>query len=96
MTLHEVDLVSEVTDVLYLMHSQGHLSERGTPEEVFKKFSDFENFNLEEPTLLKLFKGLKKEGLDFGEHLNLDQAIKTIKEHWEKVNSYPLIRNHKS
>lgn len=85
MTLHEVDLVSEVTDILYLMHGQGQLSERGTPEEIFKKFTDFENFNLEEPTLLKLFKGLKKEGIDFGVYLHLNEAIKKIKENWEKV-----------
>lgn len=35
MTLHEVDLVPEVTDVLYLMHGHGDLSERGRPEEIF-------------------------------------------------------------
>lgn len=86
MTLHEVDLVPEITDVLYIMQSQGHLSERGTPEEVFKKFNEIENFNLEEPTLIKLFKGLKKEGIDLGEYLNLDQAIKTIKDHLRKGN----------
>ncbi len=86
MTLHEVDLVSEVTDILYIMHSQGRLSERGTPEEIFKKFSDYENFNLEEPTLIKLFKGLKREGIDLGEHLHLEEAIKNIKEKWGKLN----------
>ncbi len=37
MTLHEVDLVSEVTDVLYLMHGHGDLSERGSPDEIFGK-----------------------------------------------------------
>jgi cobalt/nickel transport system ATP-binding protein len=35
MTLHEVDLVSEITDILYLMTGHGDLSERGTPEEIF-------------------------------------------------------------
>ena len=62
MTLHEVDLVPEVADVLYLMHGHGDLSERGRPEEIFGKFKDLESFNLEEPTLIKLFKGLKKKG----------------------------------
>jgi cobalt/nickel transport system ATP-binding protein len=66
MTLHEVDLVSEVTDVLYLMHGHGDLSERGSPDEIFGRFRDLEHFSLEEPTLTKLFKGLDKEGLDFG------------------------------
>jgi cobalt/nickel transport system ATP-binding protein len=81
MTLHEVDLVSEITDILYLMHGHGDLSERGSPEEIFGRFKDLEHFNLEEPTLTKLFKGLKKEGLDFGTPLHLDEAIQSIRKH---------------
>jgi len=84
MTLHEVELVSEVTDVLYLMHGRGDLSERGRPDEIFGKFKDLESFNLEEPTLTKLFKGLKEEGLDFGDPLRIDEAIESIKKHWMK------------
>jgi cobalt/nickel transport system ATP-binding protein len=84
MTLHEVDLVSEITDVLYLMHGHGDLSERGSPDEIFGRFKDLENFNLEEPTLTKLFKGLKKEGLDFGEPLQIGEAIQSIKKHWDQ------------
>jgi cobalt/nickel transport system ATP-binding protein len=90
MTLHEVALVSEVTDILYLMHGHGDLSERGRPDEIFGKFKDLESFNLEEPTLTKLFKGLKKEGLDFGDPLRIDEAIELIKKHWnenKKANS---------
>jgi len=83
MTLHEVDLVSEVADILYLMHGHGDLSERGKPEEIFGKFKDLEHFNLEEPTLTRLFKGLKKEGLDFGDPLHMDEAIQSIKKHWD-------------
>ncbi len=85
MTLHEVELVSEVTDILYLMHGHGDLSERGTPDEIFGKFSDLESFNLEEPTLTKLFKDLKKEGLDFGNPLRVDEAVESIKKHWEEA-----------
>ncbi len=82
-TLHEVDLVPEMTDILYLMHGHGDLSERGRPDEIFGRFKDLESFNLEEPTLTKLFKGLKKEGLDFGDPLFIDEAIQSIKKHWE-------------
>jgi len=82
-TLHEVDLVPEMTDILYLMHGHGDLSERGKPGEIFGRFKDLESFNLEEPTLTKLFKGLKKEGIDFGEPLHIDEAIQSIKKHWE-------------
>jgi len=85
MTLHEVDLVPEVTDVLYLMHGHGDLSERGRPDEIFGRFKDLEKFNLEEPTLTKLFKGLKKEGLDFGDPLRIDDAIHSIKKRWDET-----------
>jgi len=84
MTLHEVDLVPEVADVLYLMHGHGDLGERGTPEEIFGRFKDLDQFNLEEPTLTRLFKGLKKEGLDFGEPLRIDEAIGLIKKQWDE------------
>jgi len=83
MTLHEVELVSEVTDVLYLMHGHGDLSGRGRPDEIFGKFKDLESFNLEEPTLTRLFKGLKEEGLDFGDPLRIDEAIASIKKRWK-------------
>jgi len=85
MTLHEVDLVSEVSDILYLMHGHGDLSERGRPEEIFGRFKDLESFNLEEPTLTRLFKGLKKEGLDFGDPLRVDEAIDYIKKKWDET-----------
>jgi cobalt/nickel transport system ATP-binding protein len=82
MTLHEVDLVLEVTDILYLMHGHGDLSERGTPKEIFGRFPDLEHLNLEEPTLIKLFKGLRKEGLDFGDPLRIEDAVQAIKDRW--------------
>ena len=85
MTLHEVDLVPEVTDILYLMHGHGDISERGTPEEIFSRFKDLEHFNLDEPTLTKLFKGLRSEGLDFGDPLRLDDAIAAIKKRWDQT-----------
>jgi len=84
-TLHEVDLVVEMTDILYLMHGHGDLSERGKPDEIFGKFKNLESYNLEEPTLTKLFKGLKKEGLDFGDPLRIDEAIQSIKKHWDEA-----------
>ena len=85
MTLHEVDLVPEVADILYLMHGHGDISERGTPEEIFGRFRDLEQFNLDEPTLTKLFKGLRSEGLDFGDPLRLGDAIGAIKKRWNQT-----------
>jgi len=91
MTLHEVDLVPEVADVLYLMHGHGDISERGTPQEIFGRFKDLESFNLEEPTLTRLFKGLRAEGLDFGDPLRVDEAIGAIKKHWDAEKSSLIV-----
>jgi len=85
MTLHEVELVSEVTDVLYLMHGHGDLSERGRPHEIFGRIKDLGTFNLEEPTLTKLFKRLREEGLDFGDPLRVDEAIQSVKKHCGEI-----------
>jgi cobalt/nickel transport system ATP-binding protein len=82
MTLHEVDLVPEVSDILYLMHGHGDLTERGTPEEIFGKFRDLREFNLEQPTLTRLFQGLREKGLDFGNPVRVDEAIESIKKQW--------------
>jgi cobalt/nickel transport system ATP-binding protein len=84
MTLHEVDLVPEVSDILYLMHGQGDITERGTPGEIFGKFKDLKDFNLEEPTLTRLFRGLKEGGLDFGNPVRIDEAIEAIKKQWNE------------
>jgi hypothetical protein len=64
------------------MHGHGDLSERGTPKEIFGRFPDLEHLNLEEPTLIKLFKGLRKEGLDFGDPLRVEDAVQAIKDRW--------------
>ena len=85
MTLHEVELVPEVTDILYLMHGHGDLSERGTPDEIFGRFRDLESFNLEDPTLTRLFKGLKKQGLDLGLPLRIEEAVQAIKTRWDET-----------
>jgi cobalt/nickel transport system ATP-binding protein len=82
LTLHEVDIVPEVSDVLYLMHGHGNLTERGTPEEIFGKFRDLREFNLEQPTLTRLFQGLREKGLDFGNPVRVDEAIKAIRKQW--------------
>ena len=84
MTLHEVDLVPEVSDILYLMHGHGDLGERGTPEEIFSRFEDLERYNLEEPTLTQLFRGLREQGLDFGNPIRVGEAVQLIKSRLDK------------
>ena len=56
-------------------------------DEIFGKFKDLESFNLDEPTLVRLFKGLKKEGIDFGESIRVDEAIRSIKRRWEEMKN---------
>jgi hypothetical protein len=66
------------------MHGHGDLSERGTPEEIFSRFEDLERYNLAEPTLTQLFRGLREQGLDFGNPIRVGEAVQSIKSWLEK------------
>ena len=44
--LHDVELVSEIADTLYLMSSKGELSEKGESKEILKNHQLLERYNL--------------------------------------------------
>ncbi|MDH4221953.1 MAG: energy-coupling factor ABC transporter ATP-binding protein [candidate division Zixibacteria bacterium] len=50
--LHDVELVSEIADSLYLMNSKGELSEKGESREILKNTQLLERFNLKRRTLV--------------------------------------------
>lgn len=57
-TLHDVDIVSQIADTLYLMKTGGTLSGKGTPEQIFSKPELLWEFNLKPPILVDVFKGI--------------------------------------
>jgi len=84
-SMHNVELVSEIADTVYLISSGDHLSMKGTPHELLSNPEILEVFNLETPVLSKLFNKLKQEGLEVEVPLNPEQAadilLTLIKKH---------------
>jgi len=77
---HNVELVSEFADTMYLISSKNRLSTKGSPREVLYMEEELKNYNLEEPTIVKLFHSLKKEGFSFETNpINVEEAVEIIK-----------------
>lgn len=71
---HDIELVGEFADTMYLISSRKGISKKGTPREILKLEEELKDFNLEVPTVVRLFNELKKEGLDLGTPLNIAEA----------------------
>ena len=76
---HNVELVSEFADTMYLISSKNRLSTKGSPREILYMEEELKNYNLEEPTIVKLFNSLKKAGFDSGAApINVEEAVKAL------------------
>jgi cobalt/nickel transport system ATP-binding protein len=75
---HDIELVGEFADTMYLISSRKGISKKGTPREILKLVDELKDFNLEVPTIVKLFSELKKEGLDLGIPLNVEEAKEAV------------------
>jgi len=70
---HEVSLVPEVADRLYVM-DRGRIVARGTIAEVFDDPDLLTSVRLDIPVIPKLIRSLREEGLDIGMAFTLDEA----------------------
>ncbi|OGI04250.1 MAG: hypothetical protein A2Y25_09250 [Candidatus Melainabacteria bacterium GWF2_37_15] len=77
-SLHNVELVSEFADTVYLISSRDNAIKKGTPAEIFSQPAELQKFNLEEPVMVKLFNRLKQSGLDVKIPVNVDEATQII------------------
>jgi cobalt/nickel transport system ATP-binding protein len=77
---HNVELVSEFADTMYLISSKNKLSTKGNPREILYMEEQLQNYNLEEPTIVKLFQQLKKTGFDCqAAPINVQEAVEILK-----------------
>ena len=77
---HNVELVSEFADTMYLISSKNRLSTKGGPREILYMEEELKNYNLDEPTIIKLFHSLKNEGFSFETNpINVEEAVEIIK-----------------
>lgn len=78
---HNVELVSEFADTMYLISSKNKLSLKGTPREILYKEKELANYNLEEPSIIKLFHALEKAGVNIGQKpINIEEAVEILKQ----------------
>ncbi len=72
---HNVEIITDFADTVYLISSKNNISRKGTPKELFSQPQELEKFNLEEPALVKLFNRLKQNNVDIEIPVNLDEAV---------------------
>lgn len=82
LTSHDVNLVSQFADTLYLICS-GKTSQKGTPKEIFSKPELLKEYHLSQPSIAVLFDLLKKDGVDLGIPLSVEEAFDNLKEHFK-------------
>jgi cobalt/nickel transport system ATP-binding protein len=79
-TLHDVDIVPEIADFVYLLKFGGEISKKGTPNEIFQNFSELARYNLEPPILWRIFEEFKKENPKLKIPTTPEEAVELIKE----------------
>lgn len=72
-TTHDLDIVPEIADKIYLI-SDGKIISGEGPRELFSNVGIFENVGLEAPILSKLFHSLRQEGVNVEIPLNIKEA----------------------
>jgi cobalt/nickel transport system ATP-binding protein len=78
LTLHDVNIVPSIADVVFLLKFGGEISRRGTPRQIFENVKELATYNLEPPILTKLFLELKKQNPDLSVPVDVQEALKEI------------------
>jgi cobalt/nickel transport system ATP-binding protein len=79
LTTHEVDIVPQLADSVYMLVQGGEIVEHGTPRRLFSHADVLARSNIEPPILAKLFETLRDCGLDVGgSPLTVDEAAERL------------------
>lgn len=79
-TLHDVDIVPQIADFVFLLKFGGEISKKGTPNEIFQNFSELAKYHLEPPILWRIFEEFKKENPKLKIPTTPEEAIELIRE----------------
>jgi len=74
---HQVELVPEVADLVYVMH-KGEIAGIGTPSEIFAHDDLLKKARLELPPLLKLMRALKDSGVKLEDGCSYEEVERSI------------------
>jgi len=78
-TTHEVNLVSKIADVVYVL-SGGNIIARGNPREIFLNPQVLRQANMQPPDFLVLFSALREAGFDVGFPSTMEEAANMLAE----------------
>jgi len=74
MATHDVNVVSAMADVVYVLLRGGEIVAHGTPELIFRDPEMLRRSNIEPPVLAELFQRLEAEGIALGHPTTVDEA----------------------
>lgn len=80
MATHDVNLVPEMADVVYLLQRGGEIVAHGSPRDIFANVELLRRSNLEPPVLSELVARLAGHGLDLGHPVTVEEAARAIAE----------------
>ena len=76
---HDVNIVPEMADEVYVLAHGGHIVLHGTPLEIFVESETLRSSNIEPPILAQLFDGLRKRmGRDLPMPASVDEAARAL------------------
>jgi cobalt/nickel transport system ATP-binding protein len=80
MATHDVNIVPDMADRLYVLLRGGEIVAQGHPRDVFRDPGLLRRSNIEPPVLADLFQRLEQEGLSLGRPLSVEEAARAILE----------------
>jgi cobalt/nickel transport system ATP-binding protein len=77
---HDVDVVPEMADMVYVLLHGGEIVAQGTPREIFRDPAMLTRSNVETPVLAALFQRLEDHGIPLGRPLTIEEAERSLLE----------------
>jgi cobalt/nickel transport system ATP-binding protein len=78
MSTHDINIVSQMADSVYVLGEGGRIMVRDTPAELFASTDYYKHARLDFPILIELFKELREKGLDVGMPSDISDAAEKI------------------
>lgn len=72
---HDVPLVAQLADMVYVLRQGGEILAKGAPAEIFRDPALLKATNLEPPVLAELFQALEAAGLSLGRPESVEEAV---------------------
>ena len=84
---HDVDVVPEMADMVYVLLHGGEIVAQGTPREIFRDPAMLTRSNVETPVLAELFQRLEGHGVPLGRPLTVEEAERSLLEWAARVRA---------